>query len=540
MTEDHASGLTTNSRQRIHLITERAILCSLTLYALFAPHSIALTQGAYLLGMAAWCVQIIAARRYKHPRTPVDVALLGFFACCVISSFLSYYPLISIKGLRSPAFFLAFYFVAYKVKNLKFAYTLALVLVGSCLVNVAYSAGQLAIGRGLQIDSIKPESQFAKQGLQVGDVILEADGKKLKTIEDLSNAINAQRGRVKITFQRSEMLSYAILSRRKLINSAGFGGELFGITTSPGRSFRVSGFYSHYETYAEVLQLIGSLAIGLLIALPNKRSGTAIFLGVSILLIAAALIMTSTRAAMAGLATAAAIMAIISFRRRVVVFAMLAILLLSPVALYVLQKSRGISMIDLKEGSTAYRLEVWKEAFGLIVTHPLTGIGKGSEGMLKEELGLFGNGRLPQSHFHSTPIQIAVWWGLPALAFYFALMTILARESWKLSRFLRAEGQEKLWGLALGGIGVIVSFNVSSIVHFNFGDGEVVMTLWLVTGLVFAVRRIALAPRDASRPENTPAPPAAEGSRKSLHPTPAAAAESNARAATARPDSQPR
>src|SRR5687767_4825735 len=107
--------------QRVFEITEWVISLSLVMYAVFAPHSIAMTQGSYLIGLAAWGVQLAATRNLKHKRTLVDIALIGIFACCVVSSFLSYDPLVSIKGLKSPAFFLAFYFVSNNVKSIRFA-----------------------------------------------------------------------------------------------------------------------------------------------------------------------------------------------------------------------------------------------------------------------------------------------------------------------------------------------------------------------------------------------------------------------------------
>jgi hypothetical protein len=485
-------------------IADIIIIFSLVMYALFAPHSIALTQGSYLLGLVTWGVRIAASRKLKQARTPVDIALLGFFACCVISSFLSYDKVVSIKGLKSPAFFLAFYFVCNMVRDLRFARFLGLALVLSCLANVAYSAGQLAIGRGLRVDTINQNSPFAREGLEVGDVIIEVDDQKIKTAEDISRIVDSQRGRLHVKFLRNESMNEASVSRRAIIQSGKVEAERLGLTGSPGRNFRVTGFYSHYETYAEVLQLIAALAVGMLIAIPKKTSRTSIFLIASTLLIVSALIMTSTRAAMAGFAVSVVVMAIASAQRRTILVAALSILVLAALAVASLERSRGITIFDPKEGSTAYRLEVWREAAGLIKSHPVEGIGKGSEGKLKDELGLYDNGRLPPGHFHSTPIQIATWWGLPALAFYVALMTIFGIESHKLSRTLKASGQNDAWGLVLGGLGALVAFNISSLVHFNFGDGEVVMTFWLLTGLVFAVRRQVLEERADLKSEPVP------------------------------------
>jgi membrane-associated protease RseP (regulator of RpoE activity) len=525
-----ASDFPAQGSKRGHIITERIIIFSLVVYALFAPHSIAITQGAFLLGLVAWAAQMALSRNVRIPRTPVDLALLGFFACCVVSSFLSYDPLVSVKGLRSPAFFLAFYFVSNKVRSIRLASFLAFAIVASCLANVAYSAVRLGIGRGIRINSIAEESPFANRGLTVGDVILEADDQPVNSQEDLSRIIDSQRGQMRIRFQRSEATGEISISRKL----DGVGVERLGITTSPGRNFRVMGFYSHYETYAEVLQLIAALAVGMLMALPDKRSAAAYSLGVMIVLLGATLVMTSTRAAIAGLTIATAVMAFASARRRYVVIAFLSIMLLTPVAYLMVERARGISILDPDEGSTAYRLEVWREAFAIIKDHPLVGIGKGSEGKLKDIWGLYEEGKLPPGHFHSTPIQIATWWGLPALMLYCSMMAIFAVEMWRLCKRLKAEPGWHLRGIALGGLGALVAFNVSSLVHFNFGDGEVVMMFWLLTGLVFAARRIALEAPGAKRLEHKSQPPSADSSHKNLPLEPATIAEPSARAAKAR------
>ena len=68
-------------------------------------------------------------------------------------------------------------------------------MIGSCLINVAYSAGKLAIGKGLHIDSINADSPFAREGLRVGDVILEVDGKNVTSTQEISDRIDSQRGK---------------------------------------------------------------------------------------------------------------------------------------------------------------------------------------------------------------------------------------------------------------------------------------------------------------------------------------------------------
>lgn len=522
--------------QRVYVVTQRVILVSLVMYALFAPHSIAITQTSYLLGLVAWGVQLIATREFRQRKSPVDIALFGFFACCVVSSFLSYDPLVSTKGLKSPAFFLAFYFVSTNVKSLRFASFLVLALIVSCLANVGYSAVTLGIGRGLQIDSITPDSPFANESIKVGDVIVEADDRVVNTRDDLVRIVDSQRGRLRLKLQRNEAVSETSVPRQAIREAAGVGFDRLGITTSPGRNFRVMGFYSHYETYAEVLQLIAAMAVGLLMAIPNKRSRTAWFLILVIPLFVVTLVLTSTRAALLGLATAVGVMALSNSRRRAAVAVMAGILIMLPLALVAVERARGISVFDPEEGSTAWRLEVWREAFGIIKDNPLVGIGKGSEAKLKQSLGLYDKGKLPPGHFHSTPVQIAVWWGVLALIFYCSLMAIVVAETWRLIKKVKPRGEWQLLGIALGGLGAVVAFNVSSIVHFNFGDGEVVMAFWLLTGLVFAVRRIAFEDRDASKPEGITMPPSPDNSHRSPLPERATAVEPSVQAARARRD----
>lgn len=519
---------------RLYVITEYVIFFSLVMYAVFAPHSIAITQGSYLLGLTAWGIQLAASRNLRQKRTPVDVALFGFFACCVVSSFFSYDPLVSIKGLKSPAFFLAFYFVSNKVRSVRFAGFLALAMIVSCLVNVGYSGVKLANGRGLRIDSIKPDSPFASESIKIGDVILQADDEKINSPDDLVRIIDSQRGRLRIKLQRNEAIAETSISRRAVRDASGGGFDRLGISTSPGRNFRITGFYSHYETYAEVLQLIAALAVGMLIAIPRKSSLTSWFLIAVIPLLVVTLVLTSTRAALVGLSIAVAVMAIVSSQRRVLVIATAVVVVLLPLALVAVEHSRGISIFDPEEGSTAYRLEVWREAFGIIKDNPLLGIGKGSEAKLKESLGLYDQGRLPPGHFHSTPVQIAVWWGLLGLIFYFSFMTIFAVEIRRVVKQAKLSGPWQVSGIALGGLGALIAFNVSSLVHFNFGDGEVVMAFWLLTGLAFAVRRIALEARDIERQGRISGSPSLDSSHRSLLQEQAATFEPSVRAAKAK------
>ena len=91
-------------KSRVATVLDGAIVACLFLFALGAPNSIAVTQTAWLLGMALWLARFAFYPRPKVYRTPVDYFLFGFFILSGLSSFLSYEPMVSIGKLRRRVF----------------------------------------------------------------------------------------------------------------------------------------------------------------------------------------------------------------------------------------------------------------------------------------------------------------------------------------------------------------------------------------------------------------------------------------------------
>ena len=141
---------------------ERGIISSLFLIVLFAPHSIAVTQIGWGLGLALWLLRLTIYPRPTFFRTPVDYALLGFFVLSGVSSIFSYSPVISIGKMRAASLFTIVYLFAQNVRSLRLAQLLAFALVGSCMVNVLLTAEQLAIGKGVKLEGIRADSPLAK------------------------------------------------------------------------------------------------------------------------------------------------------------------------------------------------------------------------------------------------------------------------------------------------------------------------------------------------------------------------------------------
>ena len=255
---------------------ERIAFAFLVLMVIFAPHSIAATQTAWVIGMTAWIARLFMKPRVKCRFTALDVALWAFFLWSIITSFTSYAPDISINKLRGVAVFLIFYFVLYNTRSRRAAHLLAFALIASCMVNVLWTPVQRLIGRGVEIHGLAPDSPLAKAFLWEGDTLLEANGKKLKTPEDVVAAME-QSESTKIKFYRPDF-DFVVEVKRADLLAGGDAMSQLGITSwKKSRNWRSSGFYGHYATYSEVLQLVASLALGLLIALfsATRRRGDA-------------------------------------------------------------------------------------------------------------------------------------------------------------------------------------------------------------------------------------------------------------------------
>src|ERR1700730_3334415 len=123
----------------------RAILFWLFVFAIFAPHSIAVTQGAWLLGMLFWVIRLFLYPRPKTYRTPIDYALLGFFILTGVSVVLPSEPMVSIGKLRAASLFTIVYLFAENVPSRRVVRLLAVTLVASCLLNVLYTAGMRVV-----------------------------------------------------------------------------------------------------------------------------------------------------------------------------------------------------------------------------------------------------------------------------------------------------------------------------------------------------------------------------------------------------------
>jgi hypothetical protein len=191
---------------------DRLIIGCLFLFAVAAPHSIAATPTAWLLGMLFWVARFAIYPRPRLSRTPVDYPLIGFFILTGVSAFLSYEPFVSIGKLRAASLFTIVYLVAQNIPSRRIVRWLALVLIASFTVNVCFTIAERAWGRGIKVQGVtansplaaamfrnqsSPWRTFHPRGtltptpIQSGDTILSVNKMKVNDAAGLSAALAA-------------------------------------------------------------------------------------------------------------------------------------------------------------------------------------------------------------------------------------------------------------------------------------------------------------------------------------------------------------
>lgn len=507
--EQPASHALTKSKIAAGL--DRAITFWLFAFAIFAPHSIAGAQTAWLCGLSLWAARFLFRPRPHLPRTPINFALLGFLTLTVISSLFSYDQSVSIGKLRAASLFTIVYLVAANVSQKRILRLLALTLIASCMVNVFYTLGERVRGRGVRVEGVAANSPlkaaiFVREDktedptpIQSGDILLEVDGLPIRYPAQVVDALDISSSRpsdvdpnfAMVKIYRVEWTPVLKVSRWGLLNGE-TALEKLGVTSwSRGREWRAAGFYGHYTTYAEALQLIASLALGLFIALRSKWNLRGALLLLALCGLGGALLLTVTRASWLAFLLSAFVIVLAGASRRTMIVVVACVLPIVLAGLFVLQRQRSVGFYDQKDQSITWRETVWREGFELLKSKPrhlLVGVGMDSIKNHWREWGLFDNGRLPVGHMHSTPLQLALERGIPALLLWIAFVVVYALMLLRLARSKQVDDWIER-GIVLGALGGLIGFVASGMVHYNFGDSEVVMIFYFITGLSLVVSR---------------------------------------------------
>lgn len=470
-------------------LANRALSFFLILFALSIPHSIAASQISLGLALIAWLVRDLALWKFHFARTPMDTPLACFIALTMLSSVFSLEPEISLPKLKTLVLFATVYLLATNLKD-SGVKLLAGLLIASALAGVGFSLVEKVVGRGMVITAIEHDSPLIATQLQPGDVIWMIARKRVASPEAAAAVIRRHRSGETLELEALHAgdpvpVSLVVTDELKAKSNP------LGITASgSSRQFRVSGFSRQFLTYAEQMQILallayGGLLVGLLSWRQVKNRNWLLLCSVLFVLFGLALVLTASRAVIASFIVTLLIVSLTAGRRAVMI-ALIAAILLGAVGVYVVTSVRQRIVTSFHDDSTTRRLGYMQAGLSVIPKYPLLGIGMDSHKLHWQELGFPGD---YITHTHSTPIQIAMDRGVPALLCYgwwIAVLLIAAYKDFKQKS--RPENQIGLFSssLPLGAFAAIIGFTLSSLTNYNFGDSEALTMLLFVVGLFLA------------------------------------------------------
>ena len=479
-----------NNESKIYKFSGKALQVSLLLLALCAPLSIAGTQIAWSLAILFWLIRAGFVRP-TFRTSGIDLAVLAFIGLTLASSVFSYEPQTSLRKMATVSLVTIVYLVSGNIRDAGMLRRLIVILLVSAAFTAAYTIGKTAVGSNLKVVRLTPDSPLRAAGIEENDTILTAKSVRIDSVDDLASVFAEYGGfnEIPITIYRHELINtYKV----PLVASGEIRAESFGILEwSRGRDVRAAGFFGHYTTYAEAVQLIASLALGLLILVPGGFfARNRVMLALALAAFCVGLFLTVTRASWAGFLISAAVMILIGTTRKTVLICIACAVPVAIAGIYYLQQKRNVGFVDTGDGSTAWRLMVWREGFNVLVSSPrhlAFGIGMDALKSHWQDWHMFDNGWQPLGHMHSTPLQIAFERGVPTLIAWIIWMAFYLRLLWRGCRRKDLAWFER--GVLLGVFGGTVGFLSGGLVHYNWGDSEVVMIFYLLMGLSFAILR---------------------------------------------------
>jgi len=464
----------------------RALVFFLFLFAISVPHSIAAAQISLGLGGILWIARDVVARRFHFARTPIDLPLGCFAGLTILSSIFSVEPSISLPKLKGLVLFSVVYLLATNLSQ-RGARILAALLMASSLFGASFSLMEKLWGRGMVIASIDADSPFAQGTLHTGDVIWMVARHRVFSPEGAAALIRRHPAGDRLEVEALHAgdpvpVTLTVTDELKARSNP------LGITINGrSRQFRVSGFSRQFLTYAEQMQMLALLAFGGLLAIVRRWSNRSArnwlqFCALLFVLFGLALTLTASRAVIAACIGALLIISI-SAGRRAMMIALIAAMLLGALGVYVIGSARQQTAASFNDDSTTRRIGYMRAGLRVIPHHPLLGVGMDSHKRHWQEWGFPGD---YVTHTHSTPIQIALDRGLPALACYGWLIAAMLIVAWRSYKQAKEESGVFSESLSLGAFGAIIGFLLSSLTNYNFGDSEALMMLLFIVGLVLA------------------------------------------------------
>jgi len=472
-----------------------AIYFFLALFAILLPHSIKGSQHPWQIACLLWLLKLVVARQRPFPQ-PLSAPLLAYVVLSGISSALSPDPYLSWNRMKIVCLVMVGIVVAQNLHRLKQVRTLVYLLILSGLAATLFVAWEYTYGVGVRVGVLQASSGLYRARIYQDDIIREINGHEVHTPAQLEELVEQSPPlsviRVDLVRGYPFHKRQIYLSREQFIQS-GLGTSTLRL--SRGHPLKAQGTLGHYVDFAEMLMQIGCMTWAVLLSVDPRKRGLQLLLGVTFAALTAALFLTETRAALAGLALGGFLSVLLLAGKRLRIWATVALVVLVFAAALWIHHTRGSQALGGHDPGTTFRAMMWEDGFRLIRQHPWFGVGMESirNHWMEWNIRAFTYFH-DESHFHNDMIQIAVERGLPALvawlwfviAYVFFLIRLIFRALPR-SRFAAA--------VATGVLSSFAAYQLTAVVHYGLGIESVAMILFFYFGLAIALDRMLQDPQ---------------------------------------------
>jgi len=461
---------------------QQIALAGLVVYVLLAPHSIAASATAVVIAGIGWLIRTLGTGSLGLRRSKFDLVIVLSLLWTLASALLSEEPRISIAKLHASWCVFLFY-LARAILNKRSALYLVALLIVSGSAGALYSAFDLVRGRGVVVEVIANNSPLHQVGIQPGDTIWRIGRRRIYSVADLDQTLKLTQPGTPVTVgitSRGEQVERPGLVLTPAQHQQPSPSGIIG--SNRNHQFRASGWTRHYQTFAELMQMIALLALGLGLA-HLRNHGANRYFRVAIVaasLLTLGLVFTAMRTVIVAFVVGAGVIAWRSLRgnyRVVFTFALFFVLAFGAVVVW---QTRDRNSLLLGDPSSSLRMQVARVGLSRIPVHPIFGHGMDAMKMHWTEWGFPGKDML---HLHSTPLQLAFDRGLPMLVLWLWMMILFWLTIARAARSSADLSDTNSYGILLGTLGALTAFLVSSLVNYNYGDAEVAMMFWFLMGI---------------------------------------------------------
>ena len=239
---------------------------------------------------------------------------------------------------------------------------------------------------------------------------------------------------------------------------------------------RIKGLTSHWMTYSGLLMCAFIFFFVFLIF--EKRKNIRIPVGISLVIMMAAILFSQTRSVWVGIAFSIAFFIVIINPK--IIFYIIPSILLLIIILPESVKDRVLSIFDPDNETNKDRVYMIYTGLNIFKDHPITGVGSDN---IKQEYRKYRHPDAKQDnpHLHNNFIQILAERGIFALVslivvFVFIFINLIQ----KIKNSLNFEKT-----IAYGSLFVFIGFLIAGLFEYNFGDTEVKFLLFFFLSIPF-------------------------------------------------------